>query len=184
VPCARLSWPYRQLLSGRQCIVSYRITVMSFISPYLQRVTMTLFRHSYLCHLFWLFTFPCPTIYMSARSSGRHVNCRARKCKHFAALTDLQSVRSPTWRWHCHKPFLYLLIQCYFNNATNLHQLTVTRFTERSISTLGAELGTEPQQRRLNTKDVESETLKTSRGEKWGGVSPPQPTLLGSEGTS
>jgi len=27
VPCARLSWPFRQLLSGRKYIVSYRIII-------------------------------------------------------------------------------------------------------------------------------------------------------------
>jgi len=30
VPCARLSWPYRQLLNVRKYIVSYRISLYSF----------------------------------------------------------------------------------------------------------------------------------------------------------
>jgi len=49
--------------------------------------------------------------------------CRAKKCKHFAALT----VRSQSGT--ISKVFLNLLIQFYVNNMTNLHQLTLLSVT-------------------------------------------------------
>ena len=124
MPCARLSWPFRQVLSARKCIVSYRVLTCivhcSFLAAVL--VIMHLCFASYYGFVLFVWFYHLlvnKNLYLYNGQSGLHTVTQVNNGQHQSACFVR---RCSVLECQCNMPtmlLLLLLLYCYYYSCAH-----------------------------------------------------------------